>query len=329
MSSGEGLIWAVRDPIYRPERDKKTREVEMVLADFGISDKRLFVIETELASVLRAMSRETNTLSMVLRMAWDGQTLNTMTKNNPATATDPHVSVVGHITPDELRRELDSTDGANGFANRFLWFCVKRSKLLPDGGRVPDEVTADLQERLRGVVQNTTSTVIGELRRDADASDVWHAVYGPLTEDRPGMYGAVTARSAPQVLRLAGVYAVLDGAAIVRVEHLNAALAVWDYCDASARHLFGSALGDRVADEILRALRRSPNGMTRTDLRDLFGRNKGADQIGRALHLLQSYGLARSRPEQTDGRPAERWYATDMAAAGNDDVASGSTTETT
>jgi len=53
LSSGEGLIWAVRDPIFRPERNRKTKAVEMVLADPGLKDKRLFVVESEMASVLR------------------------------------------------------------------------------------------------------------------------------------------------------------------------------------------------------------------------------------------------------------------------------------
>jgi hypothetical protein len=40
-------------------------------------------------------------------------------------------------------------------------------------------------------------------------------------------------------MRLAMLYALLDGSSTVEEEHLRAALAVWDYCEASARHLFG------------------------------------------------------------------------------------------
>jgi hypothetical protein len=43
--------------------------------------------------------------------------------------------LVGHITRDELSRELTDTSAANGFANRILWACARRSKLLPDGRR--------------------------------------------------------------------------------------------------------------------------------------------------------------------------------------------------
>src|SRR5208283_2893112 len=93
--------------------------------------------------------------------------------------------------------------------------------------------------------------VKGPIRRDADASDIWGY------DDKPdnGMYGACTARAAALTLRLSLIYALLDGASEIRKEHLIAALEVWRYCDDSAKYIFGDALGDPTADEILRALR--------------------------------------------------------------------------
>jgi hypothetical protein len=94
--------------------------------------------------------------------------------------------------------------------------------------------------------------------------------------------------------------------------HLLAAVAVWDFCEQSACYVFGDALGDPVADEILQALRAAGSaGLTRTQIRDLFGRNKGADDIGRALGVLLGQGLARFVTEQSGGRPTERWFATE------------------
>ena len=43
-----------------------------------------------------------------------------MAKNTPAKATDAHISIVGHITEQELHRALAEVEGFNGFANRFL-----------------------------------------------------------------------------------------------------------------------------------------------------------------------------------------------------------------
>jgi hypothetical protein len=112
-------------------------------------------------------------------------------------------------------------------------------------------------------------------------------------------------------MRLASVYAVLDRSALIAVEHLLAAVAVWDYVEQSVEHVFGDSLGDPVADELLRALRARADGLTRTDIRDLFGRHRPSDQITRALSTLSGACLVYSEAdESTGGRPAERWFAT-------------------
>ena len=58
------------------------------------------------------MRRDGNTLSVVIREAWDTGGLHTLTKNDPITATDAHISIIGHITIEELLRHLDETEQA-------------------------------------------------------------------------------------------------------------------------------------------------------------------------------------------------------------------------
>jgi hypothetical protein len=113
LSSGEGLIWTVRDEIRKLESVKEKGRIvdyEEAIVDPGVDDKRLLVIEEEFASVLKLMSRESNILSAVMRQAWDSGDLRTLTKNNPVTATGAHISIIGHITKDELLRYLDNTE---------------------------------------------------------------------------------------------------------------------------------------------------------------------------------------------------------------------------
>jgi len=294
LSSGEGLIWAVRDPIVQrqPVKEKgRVTEYEDVVTDPGVEDKRLLVVEGEFATALRALGREGNILSAVIRNAWDTGDLRTLTKNSPAKATAAHISVIGHVTRDELLRYLDTTEAANGFANRFLWVCVRRSKVLPDGGHLHEVDMAPFIRKLRDAVEFARG--VGELRRDEEARAIWHEVYPELSEGKPGLLGAAIARAEAQVMRLACLYVVLDRSTVVRREHLLAALAVWDYCEASARFIFGDALGDPLADEILRALRQAGEaGMTRAAIReDLFQRNVPARRIQRALTLLVEAGL--------------------------------------
>jgi hypothetical protein len=81
LSSGEGLINEVRDEVKH--WDPKAQIWQTV--DPGITDKRLMVIEPEFASALAVADRPGNTLSPLLRKAWDGAKLNTLTKNSPLT----------------------------------------------------------------------------------------------------------------------------------------------------------------------------------------------------------------------------------------------------
>jgi plasmid replication initiation protein len=89
------------------------------------------VVEGEFAGPLRVMTREGNTLSVLIRQGWDGVKLATLTKNSPLKATDAQNSVIGHITKTEVLRLLSETDAHNDFANRYLWLLVRRSKALP------------------------------------------------------------------------------------------------------------------------------------------------------------------------------------------------------
>jgi hypothetical protein len=295
LSSGEGLIYAVRDG-----NDKE---------DPGAVDNRLLVVETEFASPLRMTGRDGNTLSPVLRQAWDGATLQVMTKLSPMKATRAHVSLIAHVTRDELRRELTRIDAGSGFGNRFLWGCVRRSKTLPDGGRVPAEDFEKLAAKLKHAVEYAISLGDREIRRDDQARTLWNSIYAALSEGKPGLFGAVTSRAEAQVMRVACLYALLDEAQDVEVCHLQAALAVWRYCEASAQFIFGDALGDPLADELLRRLRLAPNGLTRTELNNALGHNKPTTQIGRALTILAEHRLATGKMQETAGRSAERWLA--------------------
>ena len=142
MSSGEGVISAVRDPAYGLRKGVEE------LIDAGISDKRLLLDEREFFQALAVLKREGSILSRVIRDAWDCcEKLATMTKHSPTRATRPFISIVGHITADELRQALDHTSMANGYANRFLFACVTRSKLLPHGGALDQEFNGKLGAR--------------------------------------------------------------------------------------------------------------------------------------------------------------------------------------
>ncbi len=306
LSSGEGLIWHVRDEIYKKVPNKKTGILEEVLVDSGIEDKRLFVIEGELSQTLKVLSREGNTLSPVIRNAWDTGKLQTLTKNSPAKATGAHISIIGHITKSELLRALNEIETGNGFANRFLWFCVRRSKCLPFGGDFSNIDLKSLTNKLRKAVEFAKQA--GEIKWAEETRPLWASIYPELSEGKPAIIGAITARAEAQVTRLACIFALLDCSLVIKSIHLKAALAVWSYAEASVHYIFQNTMEDPLANKILGALAVKPHGITRTEISNLLGGHYSTERIKEALDLLRVSNLSRSKKTETGGRPVERWY---------------------
>jgi 5S rRNA maturation endonuclease (ribonuclease M5) len=304
LSSGEGLIWAVRDAVYGKAYDKKQSAYVDVILHEAVTDKRLLVFEAELASAAAIMSgRSGNTLSPIVRDAWDRGFLQALTKNSKAKATGAHISIIGHITRDELLRTLNRSELGNGFANRFVWIFAKRARVLP----FPEPVnTHDLAFELKDAIEAASKIDLVEWA--AEARPLWVEVYGRLSAERPGVLGAVTARAEAQVMRLGCIYALLDGSHEIRPEHLRAALAIWEYSFETAAWVWGDSLGDPTADELLLILRAHPQGMSATAISAAFG-NHGKEDLGRAKGVLLKSGLARCESIPTSGRPEERWYA--------------------
>jgi len=244
----------------------------------------------------------------MIRQAWEGGILQSMTKNSPTKSSGAHISIVGHITSEELKRNLDATEVANGFANRFIFVCVQRSKLLPFGGKVPDTemdpIVHDLNEAINFARPHR------EIGMNPTAKEIWREVYEGLTDEGPGLSGAILGRGAPQVRRIALIYAVLDKSPEVSEEHLLAALAVWDHSRSSVHHIFGATIGDPIADRILERLRESSDGLTKTEISSLFSGNASAKRINAGLELLEKRHLAWNAIEsRSTGRRTEKWYA--------------------
>jgi len=287
LSSGEGVISAVKDG------DEDDAAVDPVRRD-----KRVLVVEEEFANVMKVARREGNIVTGIIRQAWDGGNLHLMTKN-PVKAKDPHISILAHVTTQELRKLMSDTDTSNGFANRFLWVCSKRSKYLPDGGGIIHwgHLSAQLIDALAFAEANTAPYV-----RDEAAREIWADVYRTLSDRPMGILGAVTGRAAAQVLRLSTVYAALDRSPKIGEPHLMAALALWTYCEQSARYIFGDATGDPVCDAILAALATAgEEGLDMTAIADIFGRHK-APQRALALQQLEDSGRIAHKAEKTGGR---------------------------
>ena len=294
-SSGEGLLYAVRDDVRREVqikvRGRFTGETQEEIVDLGVADKRLLAVESEFAKVLQVASRDGNTLSAQIRLAWDTGNLHVMTKS-PLKATGAHISIIGHITKEELKAELLQTDALNGFGNRFLWLYVERSKLLPRGGNLQESELMPLRDKLRLAVAHATAA--GEIGMTPEAWELWDAEYERLSTGQAGLLGGMTNRAEAQVRRQAMMYALLDCRHEVDTPHLLAALDLWRYCEATAEYLFGVApqkQGNELAD-LVSLIRESGGTMTLREIREKRRKYRPAGVAEAVVEKLIAAGMA-------------------------------------
>ena len=309
VSSGEGLIEAIRDArldIAVPTNMKKKSTT--TTEDKGVADKRLLIVQGEFGQTLQIMARPGNTLGPTLRDAWDGVQLSYRARNNWDVCREPHVTLVGNITKDELNALISDNDKANGFGNRFLWVCAKRSKSIPFTPPSNDAALQALAAKAAHMIEMATH--YGQVGWMPDAASLWASQYDWLTAERSGVVANMTSRAAPQTLRIALVFAILDGKNNIDVPHLKAALEVWRYCLESAECLFGGSTGNSNADGVLSLLTATPDGATRTMIsKKVFKGNKTKDELQRILDSLIASKKARFEYRGTGPSKSEIWFA--------------------
>jgi hypothetical protein len=145
--------------------------------------------------------------------------------------------------------------------------------------------------------------------RDTAATELYSSMYNEWGGDWEESAGGVItflSRCAPMVVPLSLLYALFDGAPMIRLEHVEAARALWDYSTRSVRFLFGALTGNEFADRIVRKLRDS-GGLPKARIYALFGNNADRGKIDRARALLEKMKLAYLERRQTGGRPLEMW----------------------
>jgi hypothetical protein len=302
VGSGEGLIERVADAQTVLGKDGSAEVIP------GASDKRCLLRLSELSRCFKVGRRENATLSEYLREAWDDEPISIPNrKGNALSSSDYAISMVGDITPGMVRKLMDGgTEAFDGWANRYLWACVRSPRSLPMGGNIA--VLTPYLSRLQSAL--ALAKQAGEVKQDAEAVALWETVYPSLKISGDSVPHADRAR--PYALRLALLYALADCSAVIRREHLQAAPALWGYCRASANLIFGSqqtAEPDPLWLRLLNAITASP-GVSRTGFREKVGTRVPAQEIEEGLAYLEANRLAFRRMVQLvgGGRPAECWY---------------------
>ncbi len=283
LSSGEGLGY----------------QFHLMSKDQDNSDRRLFIQDEEFASALACCNRQGNTLSMAIRTFWDGKSYSPLTKNDPVEVDRAHLCILSHITQDELKSKMTSLQISNGFGNRFLWVCARRTKEVPLPRPMPQEELSALQLELWKLVQKAQN--LSEVTMTPEGEKRWCEIYPKLTKAYSGMFGAITARSEPQTLRLALIYALLDGKDKINENHINSAYALWQYCSDSAKYLFGDNSTDPLEAKVIDILQ--SGSLTATALSNALSNHIPKEKLKSILMKLEASNRITIQTERTNGRP--------------------------
>ena len=294
LSTGEGLIKALRDSA--PNGDWE-----------GVEDKRRLFVQDEFAEVLAKSKRDNNTLSTTLRTIWGEGNVQNLTASSPEKVTGAHVSIIAHITQEELLAVFPKNDAYNGFGNRFLWCAATRARNIPLGRRLDMAGLEPYFEALRKAVEFGKEP--RSMTFSPDAERLWVQLYDDLSEDGSGIVGALTDRGDAYVRRLSSLYAVLDCSPLVEVVHLKAAFALWQYCEATVAHVWTGQATSTEARKILDALRQSPYCLSRTEVSGLFSRNKAVAKLDAAIEELVNLELIAVETRPTPGKKLTVYHA--------------------
>lgn len=286
LSSGQGVIKAVRDASQG--QDEKGKRIVFD----EITEKRLFIYEKEFGNALSQMLMNTNILVGVLNCAWDGDDLGDLTKNSPLKATNTHIGLVGHITPEELHEKLRNQRFIlyNGFGNRILWLRTEARGIVANPPILPEEEIAAIRSEIEECIEHANN--LSEVNFSPAAAKFYEGIYKRTKENlsrRTGTLKSVSDRALPQICRIALAYALLEQKSSIDVEHLIAAKAFWDYCDQSAAMIFGNKSSNAKEDQLMNALQKGP--LTRTDANNVLGKgNTTPDEIDSIVESLSSRG---------------------------------------
>jgi Protein of unknown function (DUF3987) len=290
FGSGEAIVGLIADSMQQLVRDTKVSTGFKNIVKPGVDDKRLFIREGEAASIFQLANKKESRADIILRDGWDGLPLKNLVKgktdgvSNSASCQEPHLSISGDTTRDELKRRMPDGADQNGFGNRFLYAFVYRVKMCPNGGPQLDWTNEVVQ--LHKAIQFSRS--IGYVPLTKAAHKMWSRMYVEIENEvgeLPALPQAMCARGVAHVRRLALILALLDMKPAVDSEHLQAAKKLWDYCMESARFIFSGETKEQV--QIINWMRLHPGTVTVRQITDeVFHRNRKVEWVKTQLDGL-------------------------------------------
>jgi hypothetical protein len=157
-------------------------------------------------------------------------------------AREPFLSIIAGTTQDWLRKALTERDIYGGFANRWLYFYGLPKEPMPNPPKVAQDKRNKLVQELNQIRDWTNSVPDGEIAISNEASTLFDEYYREFYRrcDQPGLIPTLTVRIQDFVWKIALLYAADNMSETISGDHLEAAIAVGDYLEASVGEVFAS-----------------------------------------------------------------------------------------
>ena len=281
ISTGEGIVWALRDPVTIQQQDKQGK-LKLKVIDPGVTDKNAILIEEEFSKPLKNAKRETNNLSEVLRIAYDCENLQSLSKIQPAKVADPNISIIGHTTKEEFIQTLNSIEKDNGMLNRMLFIHSYRKNIISrpigfDKIEGVESIVFDLI-LLKDFIEKSDST---EIIFSEDAQTWWDEFYNKHANQEDSINENLKGRTEVHLLKLAMILAIADKEIIIDKIHLEKAKTLVDYSNTSIDYIFSNGIQTKNISSLVVGFIQSKGGScTRSSIsHELFKRKKKSFEI--------------------------------------------------
>jgi putative DNA primase/helicase len=294
LSTREGLALQLHDGFTQGEQETP-----------AVTDKRLFVIESEFANIMAQTKRDGNTLSTALRDAFDYPCkIDPMTKTNRISSTNPHIGILGNITPYELASKLSKNEISNGVINRFMLIYSERMANVPFPPATDNGLVDMLANEFASVIHWAKgsygdssfdlydSQVVATL--DNHAKAFWVIVFDELSNPYGGEFiAAATDRRRVFALRLALLFAITDKSLVIQEHHIRAGVEWARFSARTAAYVLGGAGSGDVEtvdktqlDKLMTFLKSKKGFVSRTDISaDCFKRHISKTKLDGLLQL--------------------------------------------
>ena len=157
-------------------------------------------------------------------------------------AREPFLSIIAGTTQDWLRKALTERDIYGGFANRWLYFYGLPKEPMPNPPKVAQDKRNKLVQEINQIRDWTDSVPHGEIAISEEASTLFDDYYRDFYRrcDQPGLIPTLIVRIQDFIWKIALLYAADTMSEAISRDHLEAAIAVGDYLEASVAEVFAS-----------------------------------------------------------------------------------------